>query len=48
MPLPYTGKHGELNFEADLIEMLRNNSVKIKAIDYKYNPEDDNFVAVSA
>lgn len=28
----------------DLIEMLRNNSVKIKAIDYKYNPEDDNFV----
>lgn len=28
----------------DLIEMLRNNSVRIKAIDYKYNPEDDNFV----
>lgn len=28
----------------DLIEMLRNNSVKIKSIDYKYNPEGDNFV----
>lgn len=28
----------------DVIEMLHANSVKIKAIDYKYNPETDNFV----
>ncbi len=28
----------------DLIEMIHANSVKIKSIDYKYNPESDSFV----
>ena len=30
---------------SDFIEMIHANSIKIKAIDYKYNPEDDPFVA---
>ena len=29
---------------SDFIEMIHANSIKIKAIDYKYNPEDDPFV----
>lgn len=29
---------------SDVIEMVHSNSVKIKAIDYVYNPEADNFV----
>lgn len=28
----------------DLLEMIRSNSVKIKSIDYSYNPESDKFV----
>ena len=28
----------------DIIEMLHSNSIKIKSIDYNYNPEDDAFV----
>ena len=28
----------------DLIDMIRKNSVKIKSIDYEYNPESDEFV----
>lgn len=28
----------------DLIEMVRSNSIKIKSMEYKYNPEDDSFV----
>lgn len=38
MPLPYTGKHGELNFEADLIEMLQSvgwNDGLLKNVDEK-------------
>lgn len=30
---------------SDFIEMIHANSIKIKSIDYKYNPEDDEFVA---
>lgn len=30
---------------SDLIEIVKTNSVKIKAIDYEYNPETDNFVS---
>ncbi len=29
---------------SDLIEMVRANTIKIKSIDYNYNPEGDNFV----
>lgn len=29
---------------SDLIEMVRANTIKIKSIDYKYNPAGDNFV----
>ena len=38
MPLPYTGKHGELNFEADLIEILQSvgwNDGLLKNVDEK-------------
>ena len=38
MPLPYTGKHGELNFEADLIAMLQSvgwNDGLLKNVDEK-------------
>ena len=30
---------------SDLIEIVKSNSVKIKAINYEYNPETDNFVS---
>lgn len=30
---------------SDLIEMVHSNSIKIKSIDYNYNPEGDSFVA---
>ena len=30
---------------SDLIEMVHSNSIKIKSIDYKYNPEGDPFVS---
>ena len=30
---------------SDLIEMVHSNSIKIKSIDYEYNPEGDSFVA---
>ena len=30
----------------DLLEMMHNNSIKIKSIDYEYNPETDAFVKV--
>ena len=30
---------------SDLLEMLHSNSIKVRAIDYVYNPEDDIFVS---